>query len=817
MLPAMAPAGGVKILKLHVWDNPALFDKPIAIFMKTHPGVTVFVEEGQGIKKLIQDLDTGAEPDVAAVEACDFEALVSTGRMVGLDSFVSSDRLVNPQDYYPIILERFRSAGKLYALPRDISPDACVYYNKTAFDRARIPYPKSGWTWEDLRQTARKFVVRNTAGETTSFGYADAPFMNVETWVYSSGGQIVDDEKTPRKLVLDSAKAIRGIQFWWKMAFVDRAVPTREDRARLRMNNRAMFAAGKVAMYHSGFFESAYLRETIGKAFDWDAATFPAGPDGLLRFEAGGSGYCILQGTANPGLAWELVRSLAGPDGQRHMMEAGRLQPCLKPLAESPAFLEDGKKPRNRRIFLDGIGHMVMPPRWKLGADFWTGEWEPTTGYLFGPEYRGGEEGVANAVNAIVARANRWYFGPTAGAGSPGQKQYVCPLGNYHGKAETAAMRVLTSTLETDRFLIRYEPAEPIDKLIPCFAREYGEILGKLETKLKMKYRGKIEVFVYRDAKELQFITGSSSDGYSTGNITHIPVGILPQHELTHILAGQWNSDENRKVPADPDGGSVKKSEYLFLVEGLADAMTRMGRVGVPISDWMWFYDKVGAIPPLFVVRADFPRIEEGGMSSYWVAGSFIEMLMEHYGLVRVKRFYFRPEAEKEILGKNIKDLDIEWREWLAKRPVDLDKLLRAAGASAVFEKRIRGVSGSVTVKMAPDDMVLIYQNGKLMGGATNWMQPSRVALKLNGNDILRFVGVNFAGVGGLLFEITRDDTGALVDASNASWLATDPDGRLRQTGELGRPLSGVWDQSAKDKLRSELQSMSGKWIWTIE
>ena len=47
--------------------------------------------------------------------------------------------------------------GKSSFLTKDYSPLA-IYYNKDLFDKAGVPYPKDGWTWEDFQDTAVKLT-----------------------------------------------------------------------------------------------------------------------------------------------------------------------------------------------------------------------------------------------------------------------------------------------------------------------------------------------------------------------------------------------------------------------------------------------------------------------------------------------------------------------------------------------------------------------------------------------------------------------------------------------------------------------------------
>jgi multiple sugar transport system substrate-binding protein len=50
-----------------------------------------------------------------------------------------------------------RVGGRVYYLPYELS-EHVVFYNKQIFDNAHVPYPKTGWTWDDYIATARKLT-----------------------------------------------------------------------------------------------------------------------------------------------------------------------------------------------------------------------------------------------------------------------------------------------------------------------------------------------------------------------------------------------------------------------------------------------------------------------------------------------------------------------------------------------------------------------------------------------------------------------------------------------------------------------------------
>ena len=68
-----------------------------------------------------------------------------------------------PEDFYTETYERFRYKGKLLGISKDFAT-LVLYYNKDLFEKWDVPYPKSGWTWDDFLQTAKALTREGDYG-----------------------------------------------------------------------------------------------------------------------------------------------------------------------------------------------------------------------------------------------------------------------------------------------------------------------------------------------------------------------------------------------------------------------------------------------------------------------------------------------------------------------------------------------------------------------------------------------------------------------------------------------------------------------------
>jgi multiple sugar transport system substrate-binding protein len=369
-------------LRFRYWgdlEEIALIEGLVKQFEAAHPGVTIKPERKPADRSyadlLLTEFASSAAPDVIFISTNDFAQFVGPGKFLALDPFLAREKVLKKSDFYHSMTETFSRSGTLYALPRDVAPVACVFYNKKLFDQARLPYPRDDWSWEDLRKMAIRLTKRDGDGEASQFGFADDWNLS-EAWMLSAGGGMVDDYMHPTRLTANSRESLVGLKFRQRLALQDRVMPLASENQSLNTGPTGSFINGTLAMLHSGIWKTPAFRKIVN--FDWDIAYFPKGPKGRRAFPAGGSGYAISSDTKKASLAWEFVKFMGGPEGQRVLASSGLIQPALRKLAESPAFL-DGKKPKNKRFLLQAAELGVPQPQMGRWQEYVTSIWNPVT------------------------------------------------------------------------------------------------------------------------------------------------------------------------------------------------------------------------------------------------------------------------------------------------------------------------------------------------------------------------------------------------------------------------------------------------------
>lgn len=359
---------GITEVKVAFWGSPEEVDiitHSIEGWQKEHPAIKVVFEHTpySGYdSKILTRIAGGAAPDIIATEVNYFVTFASKGVLENLTPFVEKDAEFKPADFFPQIIDRFTVNGGLHAVPRDVAPFACVFYNKDLFDQAGLSYPTDEWTWDDMLRMARALTRKDAGGRTVQYGFYGWAWQN---FVYGNGGTLVDDVKNPKRSTLTDPDTTAGLQFYADLSNLYAVAPTPTALSNLGMGVDMMFAGGRLAMFLSGIWETPLLRNY---KFKWDVAMFPKNSKGDRAFGTGGSGYAILKSSKHKNEAWEVIKALTGEKGQARLAERGLAQPARIAVAQSEHWATHPAPPANKAMLNQAVEHIVFDPfhpRWR--------------------------------------------------------------------------------------------------------------------------------------------------------------------------------------------------------------------------------------------------------------------------------------------------------------------------------------------------------------------------------------------------------------------------------------------------------------------
>ncbi len=355
---------GVTEVKVAFWGSPEeiqIITNSIADWQAAHPNIKVVFEHTPYTgydSKILTRIAGGAAPDIITTEVDYFVTFASKNVLEDLTPYFKNDPTgFTKEEFFDSIVDRFTYQDQLLALPRDVAPFACVFYNKKLFDEAKIPYPTEDWTFDDLLRISRELTKKDETGRVTQYGFYTWAWKN---FIYGFGGALVDDVKHPTKTMLTDPKSIEGMQFYSDMINVYGVMPTPVALTNLGMGIDRLFAKGQLAMFGSGIWETPGLRNYD---FDWDVVMFPKSKDGKHAFGTGGSGYAMLKSSKNKQAAWEVLKALTGVVGQEKFAQGGLAQPSRKAVAEGASWALDTKsKPANKKMLNEAVKNTIYSP-----------------------------------------------------------------------------------------------------------------------------------------------------------------------------------------------------------------------------------------------------------------------------------------------------------------------------------------------------------------------------------------------------------------------------------------------------------------------
>lgn len=308
-------------------------------------------DKDEHLAKLTTSFAGGDAPDVFLVNFREYSQFVVRGAVVPYETYLGAND-VELLDYYPQPLEAFTFQDQLQCMPQNIS-SLVVYFNTELFKQAGLKRPRAGWSWEDFRRTA----LALSEGDKHGLGI-EPSLIRLAPFVWSNGGEIVDDLHDPTTLTFDQPQSRAALEYIVSLVREDKVVPSEQDVAAQDLETR--FVTGKLGMFLSSRKDTPVLREVQG--LRWDVAPLPVAdqPAGVLHSD----GYCIAAGgeTARVEDAARFIAFATGEQGQTITALGGRTVPALKSVAKSGAFLDPTRPPAHSEVFLEGIDAIRRTP-----------------------------------------------------------------------------------------------------------------------------------------------------------------------------------------------------------------------------------------------------------------------------------------------------------------------------------------------------------------------------------------------------------------------------------------------------------------------
>lgn len=288
----------------------------------------------------------GDPPDVFLMAHDDLPGLAEQKAVRRVDDLLAGREVDFGDGFGRNGLEAFSADAALQCMPADVSP-LVVYFNPKLIELDRIAElgrnpvtQKDGWSFEEFGRAAlqpRRPGVRGL--------YIAPTLEQVSPFIWSGGGEVVDDTDEPSTLTLaddPSAAAMEKL-----LQLVRDPALTFNENALRKQSALDRFKAGKLGMI-LGF------RDLTPELRTRPSLTFDVMP--LPRISSGAtigsmSGLCISSTSEEVSEAADFLTAVISDEGAQTLAATGYVMPSNIDAVNSDAFLQSGQRPLNSDVF----------------------------------------------------------------------------------------------------------------------------------------------------------------------------------------------------------------------------------------------------------------------------------------------------------------------------------------------------------------------------------------------------------------------------------------------------------------------------------
>jgi multiple sugar transport system substrate-binding protein len=321
--------GKVKI-RFATWDvgdDVELQQGLIDQFNKSHEDIEV-VLEAYG-----SEYDTKITAGMGAKDAPDVMYMWNypqyKGALEPLDAYIEKEGAGYKDNFYETLWNYNSVDDKILGLPVGYTTHV-VYYNKALFDAKGIDYPKAGWTWSDLQETAMKLSDKSQNISGFAFSGKPDPY-DFEMFLWGNNAAFVD-EKGKLKGNLDSPESIEVFDMFQGMIKDGSAITTEGSGA-------TEMKSGKVAMFVYGAWGLNPLKEA---GIDYGVVELPKFDGGKSVSILSSSGISISKDSKHKEAAFEFIKFWTGEEANKARIDFEL--PVLKSVVESEKLEQDEVK-----------------------------------------------------------------------------------------------------------------------------------------------------------------------------------------------------------------------------------------------------------------------------------------------------------------------------------------------------------------------------------------------------------------------------------------------------------------------------------------
>jgi multiple sugar transport system substrate-binding protein len=271
-------------------------------------------------QKLQTQIASGNAADIFGIQSSgtnSYQNYALRGAFAPLQKYIDADTSIDLNDFTPGVLDGYKLDGKIGALPYDFGPPI-YFYNKDAFDKYKVPYPKTNWTWDDFLAKAK--ALTQPKDKIFGFGMMANVFWT-QPFILSNGGSYVDAAKN--EVSINNAGATKALQWCADFINVSKASPTVAEQGAMTSFDR--WFAGGLAMKVDGPWD--LMNSKARCKFRFGVAPVPMSASGKRTATLSGSGFGVYAKSKHQEEAYKAIAVITGPEALALLASQGRAFP----------------------------------------------------------------------------------------------------------------------------------------------------------------------------------------------------------------------------------------------------------------------------------------------------------------------------------------------------------------------------------------------------------------------------------------------------------------------------------------------------------
>lgn len=336
--------------------SQVVYKAAIARFNQRYPNVKVEdnyfpIPNGDWAQYITQyktRVASGLAPDILAMAIEGARLATSSGLLMPLDEMIGADpngKKAFVDGVNPVLDNALKYQNKTYFITREWN-NMMIHYNTQMFKAAGLATPSLTWTWDDFLAAAKKLTTGEGATKVYGFGI---PFFNfgLQPWFYTNSTSQLTADWTASNL--NDPKVLEAVKFVHSLIHEHGVAPAVEGT-----DQNSLFAANCVAMTGAGHWT---VSQWADNKVPMDVTNWPRKTAATTVFGSGGWG--IGAQSANPKLAWELLKDLANLATDKEIAKLGGSIPAREEATKIPEFQQF---PPSAVLFYDSLKDIKPVP-----------------------------------------------------------------------------------------------------------------------------------------------------------------------------------------------------------------------------------------------------------------------------------------------------------------------------------------------------------------------------------------------------------------------------------------------------------------------